>query len=188
MSLSSDRYVVFDVETTGFNPQYGARIIEIGAVLIKNGHIISEFISLINCGKTVPKQVQNIHGITNEMLSGEPTPEEVFPDFLKFISKSTLVAHNAVFDIGFLRYELSRLGLDLKNDYRCTLNMSRTLFPELENHKLLTVAKHVLDDLPENLHLHRALDDARLTAMIWMEMVKNSMPIVKTEGHDRNKR
>ncbi|MBU1054148.1 MAG: 3'-5' exoribonuclease [Proteobacteria bacterium] len=172
MFLSSDRYVVFDVETTGFNPQHGARVIEIGAVHIENGHIISEFKSLINCGKTIPKQTQKVHGITDEMLFGEPAPEEVFPDFIKFISKSTLVAHNAVFDIRFLRYELSRLGFALNNDYLCTLNMSRTLFPELQNHKLLTVAKHVLGDIPENLCLHRALDDARLTAMIWMEMVK----------------
>ena len=171
MFLTSDRYVVFDVETTGFDPQRGARVIEIGAVHIENGNIISEFKSLINCGKAVSKQAQKVNGITNDMLSGEPTPEEVFPDFLKFISKSTLVAHNAVFDISFLRYELSRLGLGLNNDYLCTLNMSRKLFPDLENHKLLTVAKHVLGNLPKNLHLHRALDDARLTAMIWMEMV-----------------
>lgn len=172
MLLNSDKYVIFDVETTGFNPQRGARIIEIGAVHIENGNITSEFKSLINCGKAISKQAQKVHGITNEMLFGKPAPEEVLPDFLKFISKSTLVAHNAIFDIGFLRYEFSRLGLGLSNDYICTLKMSRKLFPELENHKLLTLAKHVLGYLPKNLHLHRALDDARLTAMIWMEMVK----------------
>ncbi|WP_435550585.1 3'-5' exonuclease [Desulfobacterium sp. N47] len=172
MSSNSDKYVIFDVETTGFNPQHGARIIEIGVVHIENGNIISEFKSLINCGKAVSKQAQKVNGITNEMLSGEPTPEEVFPDFLKFISKSTLVAHNAVFDISFLRYELSRLGFVLSNDYLCTLNISRKIFPDLENHKLLTVAKHILVNLPKNLHLHRALDDARLTAMIWMEMMQ----------------
>ncbi len=168
--------MIFDVETTGFNPQHGARIIEIGAVLIEKGSMISEFKSLINCGKAISKEAQKVNGITNEMLSGKPTPEEIFPDFLKFISKSTLVAHNAVFDIGFLRYELSRLGLGLINGYLCTLKMSRKRFPMLPNHKLHTVAKHVLGDLPENLHLHRALDDARLTAMIWMEMVKKEIP------------
>ena len=114
MSSNSDKYIIFDVETTGFDPQHGARIIEIGAVHIENGNIISEFKSLINCGKAVSKQAQKVNGITNDMLSGKPASEEVLPGFLKFISENTLVAHNAIFDISFLRYELSRLGLGLQ--------------------------------------------------------------------------
>lgn len=172
MSIFSSKYVIFDVETTGFSPQRGARIIEIGAVLVENGSMISEFKSLINCGKAVSKPAQKVHGITNGMLFGQPAPEEIFPGFLKYISGSTLVAHNAVFDISFLRYEFSRLGIGINNGYLCTMKMSRRRFPTLPNHKLETVAKHVLGGLPSEIHRHRALDDAKLTAMIWMEMVK----------------
>jgi len=172
MPKISNRYVVFDLETTGFGPQRGARVIEIGAVLIAGGNIISEFQSFINCGKAVSRQAQKVHGITDRMLFGQPAPEEIFPDFHKYISKSTLVAHNAVFDISFLRYEFSRLGLGINNGYLCTMKMSRKRFPMLPNHKLETVAKHVLGDLPPEIHRHRALDDAKLTAMVLLEMIK----------------
>jgi len=172
MPKISNRYVVFDVETTGFGPQRGARVIEIGAVLIENGKLISEFHNLINCGKVVSRQAQKVHGISDRMLFGQPVPEDIFPDFHKYISESTLVAHNAAFDISFLRYEFSRLGLGMNNGYLCTMKMSRRRFPMLPNHKLETVAKHILGNLPPEIHRHRALDDAKLTAMVWMEMVK----------------
>ena len=172
MPKISNRYVVFDVETTGFNPQRGARVIEIGAVIVADGNIISEFQSLINCGKVVSRQAKEVHGITDRMLFGQPAPEEIFPYFHKFISGSTLVAHNAVFDISFLRYEFSRLGIGINNGYLCTMKMSRKMFPDLPNHKLHTVAKHALGDLPPEIHRHRALDDAKLTAMVWLEMIK----------------
>lgn len=173
MPKISNRYVIFDVETTGFGPQRGARVIEIGAVLVENGKMISEFQSLINCGKAVSKPAQKVHGITDRMLFGQPCPEKVFSDFHKYISDSTLVAHNAPFDISFLRYEFSRFGLGMNNGYLCTMKMSRRRFPVLPNHKLHTVAKHALGDLPPEIHRHRALDDARLTAMVWLEMNKN---------------
>ena len=172
MSKNENRYVIFDVETTGFSPQHGARIIEIGAVLIADGNLISEFQSFINCGKVVSRQAQKVHGITDRMLFGQPAPEEIFSDFHKYISESTLVAHNAAFDISFLRYEFSRLGIGINNGYFCTMKMSRRRFPILPNHKLDTVAKHILGNLPPEIHRHRALDDAKLTAMIWMEMMK----------------
>ncbi|OQW98240.1 MAG: DNA polymerase III subunit epsilon, partial [Desulfobacteraceae bacterium A6] len=72
MPKISNRYVIFDVETTGFGPQRGARVIEIGAVLVENGKMISEFQSLINCGKAVSKPAQKVHGITDRMLFGQP--------------------------------------------------------------------------------------------------------------------
>jgi DNA polymerase-3 subunit epsilon len=106
------------------------------------------------------------------MLFGQPAPEEIFPDFYKYISESTLVAHNAAFDISFLRYEFSRLGLGINNGYLCTMKMSRRRFPMLPNHKLETVAKHILGGLPPEINRHRALDDAKLTAMVWLEMIK----------------
>ncbi len=173
MLKNEKRHVVFDVETTGFDPQRGARIIEIGAVIVENGRMISEFHNLINCGKAVSKQAQMVHGISDRMLFGQPAPEEVFPLFQRYISGCTLVAHNAAFDISFLRHEFSRLGLGMPNGYLCTMKMSRRHLPNLPDYRLKTVAEYLLGVLPENIRLHRAVDDARLTAMIWLEMVKS---------------
>lgn len=164
------RYTVFDIETTGLYPQRGARIIEIGAVAVREGAIVGEFSSLINCQCEIPPHVQRIHGITNDALAGQPLVEEVLPRFMDFVADSILVAHNAKFDIKFLRYELSRMGRGLPNRSICTMKLSKKRFPELPNHKLGTVARHVLGEMPPDLHRHRALDDARLTARVWMEM------------------
>jgi DNA polymerase-3 subunit epsilon len=169
---AASSYVVMDVETTGLYPARGNRVIELGAVVLNNGNIISEFSSLINCGKVIPKTAHRVHGITAQMLLEAPPPEEVFPRFLEFLSRSTVVAHNAKFDIKFLRYELARLGLGITNKYICTMKMSKKRLSHLPNHKLETVAQHILGELPTGLRLHRALDDARLTAMVWREMEK----------------
>jgi len=106
------------------------------------------------------------------MEGGKMISEDVFPCFHSYISGCTLVAHNAAFDISFLRHEFSRLGLGITNGYFCTMKMSRRCYPMLQNHKLDTVAKHFLGNLPPEIHRHRALDDAKPTAMIWMEMMK----------------
>ena len=167
-----NRYVALDVETTGFSPQNGDRVIEIGAVAIESQSIIAEFSSLIDVDKRIPWQVQQVHGITNEMLSGEPRPDEVLPEFYKFIAGSILVAHNASFDIGFLRHEFALLGMSLNNRFLCTLKMSRKQYPHLPNHKLETVSRYLLEKSCEQMHMHRALDDAKLAGLIWIEMGK----------------
>ena len=143
---STNRYVALDVETTGLSPKSGDRVIEIGAVAIEDQSIIDEFSSLIDVGKRIPWQVQQVHGITNEMLYGEPRPDEVLPEFYKFIAGSILVAHNASFDIGFLRYEFALLGMSLNNRSLCTLKMSRKQYPHLPNHKLETVSRYLLGE------------------------------------------
>ena len=120
-----NRYVALDVETTGLSPKNGDRVIEIGAVAIENQGIIAKFSSLIDVDKMIPWQVQKVHGITNEMLYGEPKPDEVLPEFYEFIAGSILVAHNASFDIGFLKHEFALLGMSLNNRSLCTLKMSR---------------------------------------------------------------
>jgi len=98
---STNRYVALDVETTGLSPQNGDRVIEIGAVAIENQGIIAEFSSLIDVDKMIPWQVQRVHGITNEMLYGEPKPDEVLPKFYKFIAGSILVAKTQAFMLDF---------------------------------------------------------------------------------------
>ena len=170
MKEGFQKYVVFDVETTGLYPRRGDRIIEIGAVLIQNGAINDEFHSLINISRKISKGAQQVHGITNEMLEGQPTPEQEFPRFKTFIDNAILVAHNARFDMAFLRAEFHRLGLGLAARYKCTLTMSRKLFPQLPDHRLETVARYLIHDELITGQSHRALEDARMTAEIWMKM------------------
>ena len=167
-----NRYVALDVETTGLSPKNGDRVIEIGAVAIENQGIIAEFSSLINVDKMIPWQVQQVHGITNEMLEGEPKPDEVWSEFYEFITGSILVAHNASFDISFLRHEFTLLGMSLNNRSLCILKMSRKLYPHLPNHKLKTVGRYLFGESMREMKMHRALADARLAAMIWLEMGK----------------
>jgi DNA polymerase-3 subunit epsilon len=164
------RLVVFDVETTGLSPEMGDRVVEIGAVALEDDSATAEFSTLIQVPVIIPYQVSLINGITNEMLIGQPGPEEVFPAFREFIGGSTLVAHNIRFDLSFLKSELARLNMKIRNKTACTLEISRSHLPRLPNHRLETVARHLLGKLPEDAQLHRALGDARLTARIWLAM------------------
>lgn len=164
------RHVAIDVETTGLSPARGDRVIEVGAVAIEGGEIVGEFVSLVAAGRPIPHHVSRIHGITDEMLRGQPRPEEVYPPLRAFIGGGTLVAHNARFDLAFLRHEFGRLGLGLDNRAVCTLVMARRRLSHLADHRLETVARHLLGSLPGAGRLHRALDDARLTARVWAAM------------------
>jgi DNA polymerase III subunit epsilon len=104
--------VAFDVETTGLSPLRGHRVIEIGAVRIVNGASREEFHSLIDCGGSISMSSQRIHGITPAMLRGQPQPSVAFAAFRNFIGQAPLAAHNARFDMSFLRHEFGRLGCD----------------------------------------------------------------------------
>ncbi len=180
--MNKERVVFIDVETTGLEPAKGHRIIEIGAIAMENNQTISEFQSLVQVSCPIPRHVSKIHGITNDILAGQPTPEQIYPEFKDFISDSLLIAHNAKFDVGFLRSEFSRLNLRLQNPNICTLEMSRRCYPGLPNYKLSTVYKHLVGTVgdmfrkPEGIgtcpqiQQHRALDDARMVAAIWMAM------------------
>ena len=159
--------VAFDVETTGMSPSRGHRIIEIGAVRIIGGELREEFHSLIDCGESVSIAAQRIHGITKAMLHGQPQPVEVYSRFRAFIGKATLAAHNARFDLSFLRNEFSRLGWPLPNRTLCTLGACRRHLHALPDYRLETVARRLLGPLPPGSHLHRALEDARLVARVW---------------------
>jgi DNA polymerase III subunit epsilon len=166
------RCVVVDVETTGLSPRKGDRVIEVGAVAIEKKQITEEFHTLIHINKPIPAAAREIHGITNEMLIGQPKPEEAYPRFREFIRNSTLVAHNAAFDIGFLRAEFERQGFGLSNPYFCTLKLSRARYPRLRNHRLETVCRHLFGRSTDAIQQHRALADARMTARVWVEMMK----------------
>lgn len=169
MDRMGTKYIIFDIETTGLYPRRGDRIVEIGAVSIRGGEMESEFHSLVNAPRRITKQAQLIHGITEDVLQNAPTSEQVFSQFHDFIQGGILIAHNAGFDLDFLRYEFQRHRLILNNKSICTLKMSRRRFSGLPNHKLLTVYRHLFDREIGG-QCHRALWDARMVASIWLAM------------------
>ncbi|MCM0080139.1 3'-5' exonuclease [Geomonas sp. Red32] len=164
------RFVVVDVETTGFSARQGARVIEVGAVAVENGQLTEEFTTLIDARAPIAAGALRTHGISQAMLRGKPGPSDVWPGFRDFVGNASLVAHNSPFDSSFILNELSRLGHRLPNRWYCTVELSRRKLPHLPNHKLETVARHLLPGLPADLTFHRALDDARLTARVWLAL------------------
>lgn len=164
------RHVVVDVETTGLSVARGGRVIEIGAVAVEAGRIVAELDALICVDAPIAAGAYRVHGISPEMLFGKPEPAEVWPRFLEFVADAPLVAHNAPFDSAFIRHELARLGKRLSNRWHCTVLRSRRALPQLPNHRLETVYRHLFGSLPGGVQSHRALDDARLTARVWVEL------------------
>ncbi len=165
------QYIVFDVETTGLFVEKGHRVIEIGAVKVDGGAMGEEFQSLVYTDKPIAKAAWKVHGITQEMLAGQPGAKDVLSAFKDFAGTGTLVAHNAAFDVGFLQREFMRAGLVFNSRHKCILKMSRKQFPELKDYRLETVARYLGIPVDKTLR-HRALDDARLTAQVWIEMRK----------------
>ena len=167
-TLLVDDFVVFDIETTGFNRESCA-IIEIGAVRVQNGEITARFDRLIDPREKLPEKIIELTHITDDMLAGQPTIDAVLPEFLDFVGDATLVAHNADFDMGFLEHHSHVLGRDVKNPYLCTLQLSRALFPTLARHGLAAMAKH--HGVPLENH-HRASDDAAALADIFLQQMQ----------------
>jgi len=170
---SADSVIAIDLETTGLYAASGDRVIEIGAVGIADGRVISEFDQLIHTPRRISRSVSRVHGIDKKKLQGQPLPHEVFPRFRDFIGNHVLITHNATFDLRFLRREFARLGIRLSNRFICTLKLAQSRLPGLPNYRLETVARHLLGGLPSDLQLHRALHDARLTARVWLELERN---------------
>lgn len=160
-----DKYVVFDIETTGLSPKEDA-ITEIGAIKIENGVIVDEYNQLINPEKPIPKKIMELTGITDEMVQDQPKIDSVLPKFKEFIEDSVLVAHNASFDTGFLREQFLNNNMTFDYPILDTLELTRALFPNLTNHRLNTIAKYLNVSL---INHHRAVDDAKATAEIFLK-------------------
>jgi len=164
-----DEYVVFDIETTGLQKETN-QVIEIGAVKIKNKKKIDSFSALIDPKVKLPPKIIELTGITDDMLEGQPEEKEVIPKFLEFIGDSVLVAHNANFDVGFIRVAAKRVSKkEITNTVLDTVELSRTLFPELSRHKLNVVAEHLGISLENH---HRAVDDAEATSEIFLKCIE----------------
>lgn len=163
-----DEFIVFDIETTGLS-NTSDRITEIGAVKIRNMEIIDTFSALINPEMPIPLKIQELTGISNEMVRDKPTIDKVLPEFLEYIGDKVLVAHNSEFDIGFIRENAKRLNLEFNNNEIDTLKLSRVILKELKKHKLNVIAKHLGINLENH---HRAVDDAQATAQIFIKFIE----------------
>ena len=163
----SQTFVVFDLETTGFSNK-NDKITEIGAVKVKNFEIVDRFNELINPEKDISYKVQELTGITNDLIKDKPTIEEILPRFMEFIGDSVLVAHNAEFDIGFINQKCKEMNIEFKNKSVDTLMLSRILLPHLKRFKLNNLTKEL--GVPLHNH-HRAVDDAAATAQIFIKFL-----------------
>lgn len=166
-----ERWIAVDVETTGYSPLRGGRVIEVAAIVIENRCCTDEFHTLVDVSAPISAGAFRVHGISKAMLDGQPRPDQVWSEFRDFVGNSPLVAHNAPFDRSFILQELNRQGHAFVNPWHCTVKMGRKHLPYLANHKLETIARHLFPDLPRDLRLHRAIDDARLTARIWLSLI-----------------
>ena len=178
-----DEFVIFDIETTGLSA-INDSITEIGAIKVKNGEVIDTFSHLVNPQREIPEFITKLTGITDEMVAEKPTIEKIVPLFQDFIKNSVLIAHNASFDVGFIRENFKKSNLKLSNPVLDTLELSRAVFPDLKNHKLNTLSKH-LDITLENHH--RAVDDAKATKDIFLKIMDLLKEKEVTELSDLNR-
>ena len=153
-----DEYVVFDLETTGFSPQY-AEIIEIGAVRVRNGLIVDRFQTYVRPLGRIPRQITELTGISSKQTNGAPGIEKAFIDFADFIGDSVLIAHNSSFDCRFLAAVCIMMGTSLDNSVLDSVHMAKAYIKDVPNYKLETLKQHFCINLPS----HNALDDCTVT-------------------------
>ncbi len=160
-------YICIDLETTGFEPQFD-EIIEMSAIKVNCSGEVSIFSQLVKPTEELDEYIQNLTGISNEMLANAPTIEEVMPKFIDFVGEAILIGHNTSFDIRFIYDNYFKLTKKpFKNDYVDTLRLSRILCPDLKHHRLKDLVK--LFDLQVNGE-HRALFDCEATIMIFEKL------------------
>ena len=168
-------FVAFDLETTGLS-SVNDRIIEIGAVILKNGQEIDRFQSFVDPRQTLEKRIIELTGITDDMLVGAPVIEDVLPKFLDFVGDRIVVAHNSDFDTGFIRAECKRQGIEYNLTSADTLILSQNLLPQLNKFKLDIVSNAL--SLPDFNH-HRAADDA-----VTCGLIMHRLMLKMEEEHD----
>ena len=160
-------YCVLDLETTGFSAAT-EKITEVGIMKLKDGEVIDEFSCFVNPEKHIPQRVSEVTNITDDMVADAETIDKVFPKILEFLEDSVIVAHNAGFDVGFLKQNAKSLGYNFDYTYLDTLSLAKDLFPDYKKYKLGKIA--------ENLGIkvevaHRALDDVDTTVKVFKVML-----------------
>lgn len=166
----NQRLALVDLETTGADPR-ADRITEIGIVLVDDNIVVEEYCTLVDPGRFIPPGIETLTGITQSMVDGAPSFDDIALDVAARLNGRTLVAHNARFDYAFLRNAFRRAGLPLRSDVLCTVRLSRRLFPEQPRHNLDTLIARfglVCDAR------HRALPDARLVHQLLGAFARHS--------------
>lgn len=174
-SLAEITFIVLDLETTGASPTNGCAITEIGAIAVRGGEVLEEFSTFVNPQVALPEYIINLTGITDEMLTGAPLIDEVYPEFIEFIDRHKdvhLVAHNAPFDIGFLKAAASALSHNWpKYEVIDTVKLARRVIDrsEIANYKLGTLSQFFDTKALPN---HRALDDVKTTVEVLHRLIE----------------
>jgi DNA polymerase-3 subunit epsilon len=163
-----DTVAVIDFETTGISPDAGARATEIAAVLVREGRVVGRYQSLMNAGAWVSPFIEQLTGITNEMVRAAPPASKVMREVADFVGAHPMVAHNASFDCRFWDAELGRIRKARVQAFACTMLLARRIYPEAPNHKLGTLVEFA--GLPVAGRHHRALADAEMAASLLLKL------------------
>jgi len=161
--------VVLDFETTGLLPGRD-RTIEVAATLMVDHQPVDTFCRLMHPGFPLPPFITSLTGITNEMLGGQPRPEEIMPGLHQFVRGLPIVAHNASFDRAFLQAELARAGLRCQSEFLCTMRLARRLAPGLPSYRLDALVDALQVRMPSARQFHRSLADVNHTVAIWQHL------------------
>ena len=178
--MDNVEFITFDLETTGLSPDFN-RIVEVGAVRFRaDGTELNRMEQLVDPRCAMPTDVTKIHGITDDMVHGQPPIEDVLPEFVRFLghSETILLAHNAAFDVGFLSAAFSRCKAILpEHPVIDTLALSRRMLPRLRNHRLETIARHLRI---ANFTEHRAMGDALVVQSVFLKLLAQAPAITTT--------
>lgn len=168
--LSELAFTVFDTETTGLNPSEGDEIIQIGATRIVNGKLLrsESFDQLVDPLRELPEASTKIHGITPEMLVGQPPMTKVLPAFHAFAADTVLVAHNAAFDMRFLQMKEQSTGIRFEQPVLDTLLLSAVIHPSQESHRLEAISERMGVNI---MGRHTAIGDAIVTGEVFLRMI-----------------
>lgn len=159
---------VIDFETTGLSPAQGDRATEIGAVILQDGKIVDRYQSLMNAGVRIPAYIQELTGISEAMIRAAPPVAAVMREVAEFVGDYPLVAHNAAFDGRFWDAELARIKRNRRQEFACSLLLSRRLLPQAPSHKLGALVEFA--QLPVAGRYHRALADAEMAASLLLRL------------------
>ena len=166
--INETTYCVLDIETTGIS-RFTEKITEFGIMKVKNGEVIDTFECFVNPEKPIPPRVVEVTNITDDMVKNAETIDKVMPKVIEFVGDSVVVAHNANFDVGFIKYNAENLGLEFNNTYIDTLALAKELFPDFKKYKLEIIAEKLGIKVDV---AHRALADVETLVAVFNVMLK----------------
>ena len=159
---------VIDFETTGLSPTQGDRATEIAAVILQDGKVVARYQSLMNAGVRIPSFIQELTGISDAMIRSAPPVADVMREVSAFVGDYPLIAHNASFDCKFWDAELARINRSRRQEFACSMLLSRRLLPQAPSHKLGALVEFA--NLPVAGRYHRALADAEMAASLLVRL------------------